>query len=178
MKTCIVCGNQKPDRNQKYCSIVCRTIDWTGKKRPSQLKRIEKVCPQCNEKFEAGGRSGKKKDQIYCSNKCSGRSQRKSIDHFWDLKGRTKNYKWDRFREKILERDNHTCKFCDKKKEKMQVHHVIPRKYGGNNLKNNLVISCPHCHGSVDRVISLIVMNNPDKDPKQLIRRFMKLLII
>jgi len=172
---CIICGELKSYRNGKYCSIECRTIDWTGKKRPDALRRIKKVCPECKIEFEAGGRSGKKRDQIYCSNKCSGKSSRKSIDHFWDLNGRTKNHAWDKFRKEIFKRDNYTCKFCKEKKDKMQVHHIIPRKYGGNHLEKNLLTACRHCHGSIDRTIFLMVKNNFGKDPKQLIKRFMKI---
>ena len=48
--------------------------------------------------------------------------------------------------------------------------------YAGTHLEKNAMLSCSHCHGSVDRVIKLMVDNNPDKDPKKLINRFMKLL--
>ena len=136
---CIVCGKPKSIRAEYYCSIKCRTVDWTGQKKPYLLRRIKKICPVCKKVFEAGGRSGKKRDQTYCSNKCSGISQRKTIEHFWNNEGRTSNKKWDIFRKEFAKKHLGICKFCGKKKNRMQIHHVIPRKYGGTNKESNFL---------------------------------------
>ena len=51
----------------------------------------------------------------------------------------------------VLDRDNHTCVLCNKKKrnEKLEVHHVIYRSNGGADHFNNLVTLHDDCHKKV-----------------------------
>jgi len=58
---------------------------------------------------------------------------------------------------KIMERSNVEkkcvlCGFCIV----VEVHHIIPIKDGGKNVKDNLVYLCPNCHSMVHKgIISL-----------------------
>lgn len=52
--------------------------------------------------------------------------------------------RWGRLRSIILERDNHTCRYCDAAAE--HVDHVIPRSRGGLNAPWNLIASCASCN--------------------------------
>lgn len=53
-----------------------------------------------------------------------------------------------RLRIKILERDNYTCKNCNKsgKDIKLHIDHIIPRSKGGTNETDNLQTLCKECN--------------------------------
>jgi hypothetical protein len=51
---------------------------------------------------------------------------------------------WNKLREKMLVRDDHTCRFCGHRAEKyMQAHHM---KKSGDDSLGNLVTCCVACH--------------------------------
>jgi len=78
------------------------------------------------------------------------------VDHFWENKnGVSSNAAWKDLRKGIFDRDGKKCVFCSKDTN-LQAHHCLPRKYGGSHKEENLVTSCRHCHGAIDRVIRLI----------------------
>lgn len=52
---------------------------------------------------------------------------------------------WFQKRRQTLERDNYRCKICGSTK-KLHVHHIIPRRLGGNNELSNLITLCAACH--------------------------------
>jgi 5-methylcytosine-specific restriction endonuclease McrA len=51
-------------------------------------------------------------------------------------------------RRNILERDNHTCQYCDKRlpASDLTLDHVIPRCRGGGATWRNLVVACLKCN--------------------------------
>ena len=54
---------------------------------------------------------------------------------------------WYKIREEVLFRDNFTCKECGiRMKNGLHVHHVIPRRLGGSDNEDNLIILCNRCH--------------------------------
>lgn len=66
-----------------------------------------------------------------------------------------KLYKWqyqksnrldENLRIATLMRDNYTCKMCGTKNVRLEVHHITPRKYSGNDSINNLITLCTTCH--------------------------------
>jgi len=175
---CIVCGSSLPLRkgNKKYCSLKCRTKDWTGKKKPHTWNIEKRECKFCGKAFTVGGRYADKihKDALFCSNECSSKSQRITIDEFWVNGGKTSSKNWEEYREKILKRDGYKCVFCGISRN-LQIHHMLPREYGGSHTKGNLVACCRHCHGSIDRVIRLIANNDPDNQ-KEVINKMMQLI--
>lgn len=50
-----------------------------------------------------------------------------------------------KLRDEVLERDGNTCVSCGSEDD-LQVHHIIPRHQGGENVENNLATLCPDCH--------------------------------
>ena len=52
---------------------------------------------------------------------------------------------WQRIREVVLARDNHTCAYCGDG-EANQVDHIIPVSKGGSNELHNLVTACARCN--------------------------------
>ena len=55
------------------------------------------------------------------------------------------------FRREILRRDNYTCQMCDKKKKKLQVHHIKPWAKATYLRfdRNNCITLCSSCHYSI-----------------------------
>lgn len=53
-----------------------------------------------------------------------------------------------KLREKILKRDNYTCKYCGKKfsDEDLQIDHIRPVCLGGDNRESNLTTACWKCN--------------------------------
>lgn len=51
---------------------------------------------------------------------------------------------WDKIRSKVLERDDHTCRFCGHRATSyMNIHH---KKNGDDNSLRNLITCCVACH--------------------------------
>lgn len=55
----------------------------------------------------------------------------------------------DNLKQKVRERDGFKCVVCDEETN-LHVHHKIPRKYGGVNHPDNLVLLCSSCHGAIE----------------------------
>ena len=49
-------------------------------------------------------------------------------------------------RRNVLERDRHTCQYCNLKGEHLTLDHVIPRSRGGGDAWENLVAACVRCN--------------------------------
>lgn len=62
---------------------------------------------------------------------------------------------WKAIRDRVLERDNHQCKYCGARggSVELEVDHVIPISKGGTHEFSNLVTACKDCnlskHGKV-----------------------------
>jgi 5-methylcytosine-specific restriction protein A len=53
-------------------------------------------------------------------------------------------HSWRKIRERILERDGHTCRLCGQPAN--QVDHVVPKHKGGTDDESNLVSLCTFHH--------------------------------
>jgi 5-methylcytosine-specific restriction endonuclease McrA len=49
-------------------------------------------------------------------------------------------------RRNLLERDHHTCQYCNYKGEELTLDHVLPRSRGGDDSWENLVTACVRCN--------------------------------
>ena len=63
--------------------------------------------------------------------------------------GKTHNVS-DNQRNRIFERDNYVCTYCERKfkKAELVIDHIIPRKKGGIDKENNLITSCKQCNNN------------------------------
>lgn len=52
---------------------------------------------------------------------------------------------WTLIKKQIKEDANFKCRICGSS-ENLQVHHKIPIKNGGTNIKENLILLCKSCH--------------------------------
>lgn len=49
-------------------------------------------------------------------------------------------------RRNILNRDNHTCQYCNYRGEDLTLDHVLPRSRGGPDTWENIVTACVKCN--------------------------------
>jgi len=49
-------------------------------------------------------------------------------------------------KKEILRRDDYTCQYCGQRTPYLTVDHVIPRRFGGQYVWENLVAACPACN--------------------------------
>jgi len=58
------------------------------------------------------------------------------------------NYGFANTKAYVLNRDNYTCQYCKGKSKdsKLEVHHIIFRRYGGSDEPENLITLCKTCH--------------------------------
>ncbi|MBD2779699.1 HNH endonuclease [Xenorhabdus szentirmaii] len=56
--------------------------------------------------------------------------------------------KWDKIRQRILQRDKHLCQNClpERAVEAKTVDHIKPKAHGGNDDDRNLQSLCWSCH--------------------------------
>lgn len=69
------------------------------------------------------------------------------------------NMKYSRWRQKVLLRDNYTCKECKLRDSRNEVHHIIPLAHlvANGMLKkyydvNNGMTLCKPCHDKVEKL--------------------------
>ena len=63
--------------------------------------------------------------------------------------------RWERIRAHVLERDGYRCRKCRGAfgASGLEVHHRIPKRYGGTDEGRNLVTLCAGCHIQADKRI-------------------------
>jgi hypothetical protein len=69
---------------------------------------------------------------------------------------------WIRIRKRILERDNYTCRDCEKQNCKLDVHHKIPRKVSHDDSDENLLSLCDSCHKKAE----MLYYRNYKEEPR------------
>jgi len=85
-----------------------------------------------------------------------------------------------KMREAVLKRDKYTCQKCLKKSigRKLQVHHKIAMRMGGQHLMDNLMTLCRKCHKILEPAKSrkYAYKVNGDKSTVQVYKSTVKLL--
>lgn len=156
MNTCRKCSKEfEPSKGFiNYCSFLCRQgriwTDVEKQKKSEACKKSEKVkdaykkrevwvnysCEKCNDKFTS--KTIRSNRHIHCE-KCTRKVVRfKNGESILDYSLRTV--------AKIIKKANIPCQNCEYSKASRDIHHIIPRKEGGSNENNNLVVLCPNCH--------------------------------
>lgn len=65
-----------------------------------------------------------------------------------------------KLREEILSRDGYICQSCGGIGG-LELHHIVPKLYGGTDSSFNLTTLCKKCHDQCDRKIISIPPNIP-----------------
>lgn len=71
-------------------------------------------------------------------------------------------------RRNILERDRHSCQYCNYKGEHLTLDHVTPRSRGGGDSWENLVAACVRCNvhkGNRTPKEADMTLRNPPRRP-------------
>ena len=69
-----------------------------------------------------------------------------------------KSAEWRNIRQKILQRDNYTCQYCEiQRKDHMQINHIDGNPK--NNSENNLEVICSSCHKITHSGLWAVVFN-------------------
>ena len=67
---------------------------------------------------------------------------------------------WKQRRQEIRDRDK-VCRSCGKTPEEngnaLHVHHLVPFRYGGTNLPENLVALCDSCHHTIEATTNQVL---------------------
>jgi hypothetical protein len=88
------------------------------------------------------------------------------------LKDNGSTAKWRKIRQRILQRDGHTCQSCGM--EGNSVDHIVPRSMGGGDDDWNLQTLCISCNSakggrffsSIATPLTLHGLNSPQNDSK------------
>lgn len=139
-----ICGHNV--RDLKTRRKISKTL--TGRKHTDETKR--KIS-----KSQKGKKLSKEhKKKISDAHKGMGEPYAGERNHKWRGGVSYKSYPLEylKSREKIRERDNHTCQLCGKTKQpngyKLDVHHIDYNKRNSN--PKNLITLCSSCNKEVD----------------------------
>lgn len=70
-------------------------------------------------------------------------------------------------RQEVRERDEHECKFCESE-ENLHTHHIVPRKAGGSDKKENLMTVCASCHKVIENSQGQALKRIKNEEKKEL----------
>lgn len=66
---------------------------------------------------------------------------------------KTINKTWAKVRGEILDRDDYSCQICGKSNGRLDVHHIVPRRLGGQDTSDNLITVCNvGCHQKIEPI--------------------------
>lgn len=145
-----------------FCSLGCRfkynKINGSWNK---EMNLDEVACDQCGKKIIKPHSVLKQYNNHFCSKKCYDRWKVKNLrgksNPNWI--GGHEHYRgenWFEQRREALKRDDFTCQKCGLKDIPLDVHHIIPFRYFGNdrykeaNQLENLLTCCRPCHGDAE----------------------------
>ena len=66
-------------------------------------------------------------------------------DNAWNGRAEASYNTWRNVRDEVLERDGYRCTVCGGQEE-LDVHHIKPKRKGGQDVLENLVTMCEKCH--------------------------------
>jgi 5-methylcytosine-specific restriction endonuclease McrA len=97
------------------------------------------LCPICNKEI-LGHKNSK-----HCSKTCANKARTGIKYHTGALNSKYTKYKKLK-KQLILERGG-VCQICMLDKDYLlDVHHIVPKKRGGGDNLDNLMLLCPNCH--------------------------------
>jgi len=152
---CLYCSAPDP-RLSSWCDLDCLDA-WRATFRARSGSGVPFRCPRCDKVVSV--RSRDVATRKYCSRSCASRSrpardQAGALNPNWKG-GRALYYGpgWKATKIKVRERDK-ACRSCGKTPEQngraLDVHHLEPFRFSGDNSLDNLVALCRSCHMRAD----------------------------
>lgn len=149
IQICIICGNEflTERKLQKCCGYACN--EKYKKQKAKEKYKSKKNNGEKNIKTENKNKLVKEKklfneDFAILNNKIIEDTILNRHLNYWLLGGFT-----DELKCAIKNRDGWRCYICERETN-LHVHHIIPRRSGGDNSFNNLITLCSGCHKSVE----------------------------
>lgn len=137
---CIQCGKMLEGKWQtKFCSHSCSSI-YNNKQRKLTTKGKQKLvkCSICEQEFWAS---------IHISTgKCRCDKCKMQVRPHFHINPKTFYQLSSQTRKIVMKRMNVGCSICGWNKAACDIHHIIPKKFGGDNSDDNLINLCPNCH--------------------------------
>lgn len=139
IKVCQFCKKEynyiKDKTGIKYCSRECAKLAFRERaKKKAQHKKINHIDPYVSRIVT---------DLITKIRKAGNTYDGVFID-YWNV-----GDIGEVTRQKVLARDDYHCQICSCSTN-LHLHHIIPRKYGGNHSENNLITLCASCHRHIE----------------------------
>lgn len=151
---CLSCGVEfvGSDGYQRYCE-GCKTNNETNGSKHSKI--IEAVINGDANKEKLKMSIEKEKDilkalveervkDIINKSRENGAILNNRYINYWNISGFNETIK-----NAVRQRDKNVCQVCGCNSN-LEVHHVIPRKKGGNHGLDNLVLLCIKCHRAIE----------------------------
>lgn len=141
--------NNRINKEENFCSRSC-----SGEYRTKQSTSTVE-CDECDALFTIRNCKMEKHDLHFCSNSCNSNYFTEENHPNW-TGGFNKHYgsTWRRKREIVLELDNHKCRLCNGETNRLNIHHIIPKRKFDNvndaHYKENLVTLCHDCHPQIE----------------------------
>jgi len=171
---CYGCGQPylaprwKRERNARhFCSKNCYET-W----RSNESRALDTKCTVCGIYIRRDASNAKRNSNFFCSKECYAKWRSVTIcgevHPHW--RGGTLDYygeDWRKARRMTRDRDGYRCQRCRITEEEigteLDVHHIIPKRYGGSNALSNLISLCHRCH-------IIVEWNTYGRGDRQLIR--------
>ena len=138
MGVCLNCGKILTDKKKKFCNRSCAaTYNNLKRKTTTKGKTKSAKCVICGADIEVSIHINNSKCK--CENcKKHNRPHSKQINSILECSKSTSM--------KIIKRANLKCVICGWGESTCDIHHIVPKKNGGSNANDNLIIVCPNCH--------------------------------
>jgi len=167
---CAECGKKFQQVRSKrrrsealFCCKDCYTQWQRNQGLPPQLdtgSTVDMVCEQCGRIFQRKASNlNKNLEHHFCDWDCysSWRRGRFTGSQNWSWKGGRLHYGegWTEvLRERVRALDGHLCVRCNRSRNederKLDVHHLVSVRKGGEHTEENLITLCAQCHARVD----------------------------
>lgn len=141
IKYCKECGKELTKGQRVFCCQSC-AAKYNNRSRVTTTKGKTKIatCIRCGQEFLASIHINKCK--CICPKcKTHNRPHSKNKSQILTLSDISK-----RTMMKILKRMNAKCSICGWNEASCDLHHIVPRKNGGGDNFDNLIVVCPNCH--------------------------------
>lgn len=139
IKYCKECGKELTKGQRVFCCQSC-AAKYNNRSRATTTKGKTKnaTCIRCGQEFLASIHVNKCKCICPECKKHNRPHYKTNITTLQDLSKRTF--------VKILKRMNVGCSICGWNESTCDIHHIIPKKEGGSDNFDNLIVVCPNCH--------------------------------